>query len=457
MLLKPRVGSYAVYEPPEEGWQGWEARLSALNIGLRDAGIEVIEAPEAVCDPASCERVAGWFEHQKLDALHALIITWSFDHYTIQIQQHLNRPVAIRSLPGIRTGSLVGGMQLNNVLGDIDYAHKLFYGALEQSEITEETIAFLKACAIQNRLRGANIAVIGRRTEGMTPTAVDELEILRLFGVRLLNYGLDEFKLLAAQITSEQASAAWQAVKSGARQVLSTEEHGLMTMRNYLALKELVQSQHLSAIAMGSYPQCLGTMCLPLALLTETGFPGGCEGDVNSTLAMLILSMLTEQPVHFGEMLEVNEDDNTLVTSHCGSGSPALADEKGYILCPVRLANNGVCIRFTSKPGQITYVNLVGRKGNYRMCALQGKAIPTEMVFEGNPLRFILQTPFRLSWKKIVEGNFGHHWMSAYAHVASTLQEFCKLTGILGVFPDLEQLDASISGFKNPKGLGGVG
>jgi L-fucose isomerase-like protein len=438
MLVKPRVGSYAVYEPPEEGWQGWETRLSASNDSLRSAGIDVIEAPEAVCDPASCERVAGWFESQKLDGLHALVITWSFDHYTIQIQQRLNRPVAIRSLPGIRTGSLVGGMQLSNVLGDIDYAHKLFYGSFEQPEITDETVAFLKACAIQNRLRGANIAVIGRRTEGMTPTAVDELEVLRLFGVRLLNYGMDEFNLLAAQIPFEQAAAAWQEVKTEARQVLSTDEHGVITMRNYLALKELAQSQRLSAIAMGSYPQCLGTMCLPLALLTETGFPSGCEGDVNSTLTMLILSMLTEQPVHFGEMLEVDEQANSLVTSHCGSGSPSLADENGYILCPVRLANNGVCIRFTSKPGKITYVNLVGRKGNYRMCALQGQAIPTGMVFEGNPLRFVLQTPFRASWNKIVAGNFGHHWMSAYAHVAPTLHEFCKLAGIQGVFPDLE-------------------
>ena len=438
MLVKPRVGSYAVYEPAEEGWQGWETRLSASNAGLRSAGIDVVEAPEAVCDPASCDRVAGWFESQKLDALHALVITWSFDHYSIQIQQRLKRPLAIRSIPGIRTGSLVGGMQLSNVLGDIEYPHKLFYGALEQTEVTGQTVAFLKACTIQNRLIGANIAVIGRRTEGMTPTAVDELEILRLFGVRLLNYGLDEFNLLAAQIPSERASAAWSEVKAGASQVLSTDEHGLLTMQNYLALKELAQTQHLSAISMGSYPQCQGTMCLPLALLNEHGFPGGCEGDVNSTIAMLILSMLTDHPVHFGEMLEVDEPANSLVTSHCGAGSPSLADENGYILCPVRLANNGVCVRFTSKPGPITYLNLVGRKGNYRLCALQGQAVPTGMVFEGNPLRFVLQTPFRHSWNKVVAGNFGHHWMSAYVHVAPILQEFCSLASIQGVFPDLE-------------------
>ena len=52
-----------------------------------------------------------------------------------------------------------------------------------------KSVTFAKACAIQNKLRGARMAVIGRRTEGMTPTAVDEMEVLRLFGTRLLNYG----------------------------------------------------------------------------------------------------------------------------------------------------------------------------------------------------------------------------------------------------------------------------
>jgi L-fucose isomerase-like protein len=381
--------------------------------------------------------VAAWAATQELDLLHALVITWSFDHYTIMIQQRTALPVAIRSIPGIRTGSLVGGEQLNCVLTDLGSEHRLFFGPLGSADVASETSAYAKACMIRRHLRGAQVAVIGRRTEGMTPTAVDELEILRLFGTRLLNFGLDEFNEMVQQIDSAGAKQVWQKISTGASSVTSRLEDGIASTQRYLAFKQMIRDLNLQAISIGSYPLCQGTMCLPIALLNEEGFPTGCEGDVNSTLAMLILSMLVESPVHFGEMLDVDEAANTIVTSHCGCGSPTLASEAGYILCPVRLAHNGVSVRFAARPGPVTFVNLVGRRGNYRMCAFEGQAVPTEMVFEGNPLKFKLRTPFRQIWKDVARLGFGHHWMTCYAHVAPVLDEFCRISGLQGAFPDL--------------------
>jgi L-fucose isomerase-like protein len=437
-MYQPKIGCYAVYEPAEEGWENWEVQFNQISQWFAKAGMQVIAAPEAVKDTASCERVASFFSSQDVDVLHALVISWSFDHYTIEIQQKIGVPVAIRAIPGIRSGSIVGSMQLNNVLADIEVPHRLYYGELANQNTINETHTFFKACAIQKKLRGARLAVIGRRTEGMTPTAVDELEVLRLFGTRMLNYGLDEFQQMASLIEIEKAELAWKHISAGAAQVLSKTEHGISTARNYLQCKLMAEQLGLSAITIGSYPLCQGTMCVPIAWLNEEGIPTGCEGDVNSTLCMLILSRLTDAPIHFGEMLAFDETHNALVTSHCGCGSPSLADNHGFTLQPVRLANNGVCIRYAARPGPVTYVNLVGRKGNYRLCAIEGEAVPTEMVFEGNPLRFELKSPLEKVWEAVNEHGFGHHWMSAYGHHTAVLVEFCQLTGITGVFPDLE-------------------
>lgn len=154
---------------------------------------------------------------------------------------------------------------------------------------------------------------------------------------------------------------------------------------------------------------------------------------------MFILHRMTGIPVHFGEMLDVDEELNTIVSSHCGAAAPSLANPSdGYILCPVRIANDGVCVRFPARTGPVTYVNLVGRKGNYRMCAFEGEAIPTGMVFEGNPLKLRLNSPFRKIWQAVTEHGFGHHWMTAYGELVLDLQEFCRITGIEGVFPDIQ-------------------
>jgi L-fucose isomerase-like protein len=437
-MYQPKVGSYAVYEPPEEGWEDWESHFARINGQLSELGMEVISAPEAVKDLESLERVAGFFSAKNVDVLHALIITWSFDHYTIELQGRLHVPVAIRAIPGIRTGSIVGSQQLASVLADIDVQYRLFYGELEDKEVSEQVAIFARACGIRKKLQGARLGVIGRRTEGMTPTAVDEVEILRLFGVRLINYGLDELLDIAGGIDEKEAAKTWGRFKSGATEVLSKTEHGIQTARNYLACKRIISEQNLSALTIGSYPKCQGTMCLPIAWLNEEGLPTGCEGDVNSTLNMFMLSQLSDEPTHFGEMLALDEKENTLVTSHCGCGSPSLAGPEGYKLTPVRLANSGVCIRYAAKPGPVSFVNLVGRKNNYRMCCIEGEAVPTGMVFEGNPIKFVLKSPIRQVWSYVDEYGFGHHWMTVYAHVTPVLKELARLVGMRGVFPDIK-------------------
>ncbi len=435
-MLKPRVGYYAVYEPTEEGWEDFAERSRAIQDDLGSQGMEVEAAPEPVCDEASCKRVATWFTGKEIDLLHPLIVTWSFDHYTILIQQSSGLPVAIRTTPGIRTGSIVGGQQLGSVLTDLGVEHKLLYGPAGSADAAAETALYARACALKRSLRGARFAMIGPRTAGMTPTAIDEVELIRLFGIVLTNFGLEDLMDLAAMIEPAEAEAEWRRVSGAATSVTSASADGLSAMRNYLAIRRLVGEYGLQGIAMGAYPRCLGTMCVPLGLLNEEGIAAGCEGDVNATIVTYLLNQLTGRPVHFGEMLEIDEQSNTIVSSHCGSAPPSLADAGGYVLCPVRLAHSGVAIRFTSKPGPISFVNLVGRRSNYRLCAFQGEAVPTGMVFEGNPLKIRLRSPIRRIWDAVNRHGFGHHWMSAYGHVAPVLAEFCRMTGVRGVFPD---------------------
>ncbi len=183
-MLRPRIGSYAVYEPAEESWEAWETQLAQINRELGEQGLEVIAAPEAVKDLDSLERVAQFFSTQKLDLLHALIASWSFDHYTLELQQRIGTPVAIRAIPGIRSGSMVGAQQLGSVLADLGVPYRLKYGEIGDQSVAIDVANFARACGIRSRLCGARLGVIGRRTEGMTPTAVDEVEIFRLFGVR---------------------------------------------------------------------------------------------------------------------------------------------------------------------------------------------------------------------------------------------------------------------------------
>ena len=50
-----------------------------------------------------------------------------------------------------------------------------------------------------------------------------------------------------------------------------------------------------------------------------------------------------------------------------------------------------MCALFPARIGVVTLVNLVGRRGTFRMSALTGEAIECGMEFPGNPLKCAFQ------------------------------------------------------------------
>lgn len=438
-MLQPKIACYAVYESTEEGWEAADTQLAALCADLAALGMQVHAAGESVKDEASCSRVAAWACSIQPDLLVALIITWSFDHFSYLIWQQTRVPVAIRCVPGIRTGSMVGAQQLGALFTDLGLEYRLFYGALGDRDCAMQMYRYARATAAVGRLRGLRVAMLGRRTPGMTPIAFDEIEIMRLFGTTVTTIGMDEFDATLDSIPETEIVQVWERVNAEAEVNQSTRESGLAATRVYLGIKRLVSEYGFGAVTVGSYPQCQGTACLAISLLNDEGIVAGCEGDMNATIAMYLLSLLTDAPVHFGEILDMDKADNTIISSHCGAAAKSLADCSGFQLCPVRLAHRGVCVRFSAKPGPVTYVNLVGRKQTYRLCAFEGVAQPAQMVFEGNPMKIQMACSLDNLWEAISTHGFSHHWLAAYGQFSQELAEICRMIGIKGVFPGKER------------------
>ncbi len=64
---------------------------------------------------------------------------------------------------------------------------------------------------------------------------------------------------------------------------------------------------------------------------------------------------------------------------------------------------------------------LATRQG-YQVALLEGEALPTEMVFPGNPVRvrFAQPTGDLIDW--IHAEGIGHHWMIGYGHVGEDIR-----------------------------------
>lgn len=430
-MLKPKVGFFMLCHPGEEGREEAPSLFQKAVLELRKLDLHVITIKEMVEDENSAYRAAQEFKREDVDVICLVEGTWSSDYLALDILEEVNVPIITWGLPGIRKGSLCGVQQLDCVLKELRKPYKFIYGSVEERKPYEKIEGYAKAVSLKRILRKARLGLVGYRIRGMTEVTFDELELKSLLGPRIVHFGLNELEDGMTKVRHEEAERIWKEVKKKIGKVNAEEKEGIDSIRAYLVLKKWIEKECLSGLAVECYPDFMGQICLAYSLLGEEGIPGSCEGDVNSLVAMIILYLLTKIPVHNTDLLAVYPEDNSIVFSHCGSGAFSLAEEKKKInLSPVRLANKGTSVLFPAKPGEVTLVNLVGRKDTYRMCIAEGEAVKTEMVFAGNPARVKFPIPVNEFLEIVAENGFGHHWMIGYGNVKEELEDFCRLVGL---------------------------
>jgi L-arabinose isomerase len=121
-------------------------------------------------------------------------------------------------------------------------------------------------------------------------------------------------------------------------------------------------------------------------------------------------------------------EDGTVVFTHCGSGSLSLSEScSGVTLDSVRLMGQGACALYAAKPGNVTLLGFTATADGYQCALLEGEAVPTGMVFPGNPLRvrFGVDTDELIGW--IHREGVGHHWMVGYGHVGAEIRAWVEM------------------------------
>jgi len=429
MMLKPEIGMAVIYHPYEEGAEGASKLLEKTGHTLEGLGLNVISSDRPIHDERTATLAGRKFKEGGVDLICLALATWGSDHIVLDMLEHADVPVITWAFPGINTGSLCGCQQIDCVLKELGKEYMFVYG--DSPHALKEIRSYSRAVALKRKLRNIRLGLVGHRTEGMTEVSYDEFALKSAIGPRIVHIGADKLKEGIRGISDGEAEIQWKEVIKKVGEVNVKRQEGLYSIKAYMALKHLVMKYGLSGLAMGCYPDLMGIVCLAHSLLDEEGVMASCEGDVNSTVAMLMIYELTGKPVHNTDLLAIHEGDDSAVFSHCGSGGFSLAERRADIeLAPVRLAHSGVCVLFPSKPGTVTLLNLVGRKDTYRMFVITGRAVPTKMVFPGNPIKVKLPISTGEFLGEVARQGFGHHWMIGYGDVSEELLQLGHLLGI---------------------------
>ena len=424
--LIPRVAVASVASPLEVGADRGLQAVKKFEVLLKNAGCDVITLGE-VNHPKQATRAGRKAAEEHIDALAIVPVSWFEDYLVLDMLEECNVPILLWSLPGMETGALCGTQQLTAYLRQLDASYRCVCGILEKGTTLDKAMTFLRAVSLKSRLRRTKIGLLGNHARGMTEVAVNEFALKKYIGPRIVNLDLPQLLTRAQEFSKSEALSIWQSVCEKSSRCLASEEAGIDSVKMYLAIRELVELNQLSALTVGCYPHLMGRVCLAASLLADEGIPLSCEGDINGAVGQLVLSLLTDSPTHNTDWLEPLEDGSVILT-HCGSGSYSLAEKKEDItLAPVRLMDQGVCSLFPAKPGPVTLINLIPCEQGYQCAVLEGQAVSTEMVFPGNPLRVRLIKPTDRVIEWIHEQGIGHHWMAGYGHKTEEIINWSKI------------------------------
>ena len=256
--------------------------------------------------------------------------------------------VSYNSLCGIHMYSSI----VAHYLKDYNLPTKWYYGEVDDPQFLRRFRITVVALRAIKRMQHSNVGLVGGIAPGFNDLYDDERKLLRLFdGLRinrLHEYG--ELKELAENLPQDRVDAKVASLKGEARakdeaidkQLNSVDPSCKQTRmsllevnaRYALAYEDFLAKYKYDAVAISCWPKFqddyLYSVCTVVGEINDKGVVCGCEGDLTSTISMLLLSYIADDITMLMDMSAIDTNDDSVMMWHCGPAAKRFCENKGY-------------------------------------------------------------------------------------------------------------------------------
>ncbi len=410
-----------------------------LTSSFPDVGFVCRE--ELSVNPDDAAEAADTFKKSGVDLVIMLIGAFTGDNICTYLGEKLGVPViiwAVKEPPftggRLMANALVSATMNNAAMHRLGFKRHFVYGDFSDARVAEEIGRYLRVYGVIKKLNNSYMGLIGYRPTAFYSSTFDETLIRRRFGIKMEEFDLKTIFDLMADVDAEAVKKDSEAIVGEVKNIELPEGHLENHSRLYLTLKDFVKKQGFNVATLKCWPE-MGTLhttpCAAISRLADDGFLMGCESDIDATITMLVQKYLTGQPTFMADLINIDEDANSVLFWHCGQAPRALKDSAAEIkMANHPLAGQGAAFETTLMPGDVTVALFTKNDGDYKLLLANGKAVPTEKVTKGVMVNVVMEEPVRDMIYKIAEEGVPHHYAIVWRDIRDDMKLLAKMLGI---------------------------
>ncbi|MEX0995055.1 MAG: L-fucose/L-arabinose isomerase family protein [Balneolaceae bacterium] len=360
--------------------------------------------PGAARNREDIERILAGFNHQNLDGVMIVMLTYGPSMRTVRALKKNHLPILlanIQPVPEVEKDWDMEDLTLNQgIHGAQDMANALIRTTDPRFEVissdwkSREFKDYISGWARAARAAGAlkkmKIAAFGKM-HGMGDTLSDEAAFTRMIGPEVNREYIGEIYKTMERVSDEEIEKQMKTDRKNFDvDDNMPEENFRYAVRMYLEFKTFLETKEYAGFSAhfdvfqgdGRFEQI---HMLAASNLLADGYGYAAEGDTN-TASMVAAGHILEENAHFTEMYAMDFSRGSMLMSHMGEGNWKIARKDR----PVRLANRELGIGglenppttvFMAEPGPATMVSLVHLEGEkFRLVAAYGDILDTEEI-----------------------------------------------------------------------------
>jgi L-fucose isomerase-like protein len=207
-----------------------------------------------------------------------------------------------------------------------------------------------------HRFQHARIGLVGQPSEWLVASVPDRERFHERWGLELVDVPVEE--ALGHHRDAPDVEVQAVAVRFTNGETPSRDTIAAAAM--HPTLERIIRAHRLDAVAVRCFDfitELQTSGCIALAQLNEDGIVAGCEGDVASTVAMMLARELLDQPGWIANPARIDPVAGEVVLAHC-TVAPSMVD--GIELHTHFESGLGVGIRGSFAPGPVTLMRLGG-------------------------------------------------------------------------------------------------